>query len=140
MLQANVSQMLKGSVGATRILDVNDEIAVDGNGFSRVAGEAKLTRTNRSILVHADLDASVPAECSRCLERYGCPVHITFDEEFFPTTDVSSGTPLPEPEEPEAFMIDERMTLDLTEAIRQYLLTALPMKPLCRPDCPGIKI
>ena len=140
MLQANVSQMLKGPIGATRILDVDDSMYIDGQGQSRVSGEARLTRTNRSILVEARLDTSVPVDCARCLERYSCPLHIEFKEEFFPSTDVNSGFSLPEPEEAESFTIDEHLTLDITEAIRQYVLTAIPMKPLCRPDCPGIRV
>ena len=132
--------MLKGSIGTTRTISLDDDITLNGEGEGHVKGEARLTRTNRSILVQAELDSSVPMECARCLEHYDCPLHIHFDEEYFPSTDVTSGLSLPEPEEDEAFTIDESMTLDLTEAIRQYILTTLPMKPLCRPDCAGLKI
>ena len=30
-------------------------------------------------------------------------------------------------------------TLDLGEIIRQHIVLHLPLKPLCRPDCPGIE-
>ena len=140
MLQANVSQMLKGPIGNTRTLSVEDDIAIDDGCLTRVTGEAQLTRTNRSILVRAQVDIGIPMECARCLDCYTCPLHLKFEEEYFPTTDVNSGLALPEPEETEAFTIDECLTLDLTEAIRQYALTTMPMKPLCRPDCPGIKV
>jgi uncharacterized protein len=140
MLQVNVSQMLKGNVGDRRIIAIDDDVAIDENCSARVTGEAKLTRTNRSILVQANVTTAVPAECARCLERYSCRLQFKFEEEFFPTTDVNSGAALPEPEEIDSFTIDEELTLDLTEAIRQYSLTALPMKPLCRTDCPGIQV
>jgi uncharacterized protein len=140
MLQVNVSQMLKNPIGAVRVVPVDDELELDSEGRAHAVGNARLTRTNRSILVQADLDTEVNIECARCLETYVCPLKVKFDEEFFPTMDVNSGTPLPEPEEPDAFTIDERLTLDLSEATRQYILTSLPMKPLCRPDCPGITI
>ncbi len=139
MLSVNVSQMLKGPVGATRTMTVDDDVLIESDCPSRVKGEAQLTRTNRSILVQADVAMSLPVECARCLESYACTLHLKFQEEFFPIMDVNSGTPLPEPEEVESFTIDENLTLDLTEAIRQYALTAIPMKPLCRPDCPGLK-
>lgn len=132
--------MLKGSVGNTRVMAVDDDIMIENGCDSHVTGEALLTRTNRSILVQASLTTGVPVECARCLERYVCPLHIKFDEEYFPSMDAASGTPLPEPEEAESFTIDSRLILDITEAIRQYALTALPMKPLCRPECPGIKV
>ena len=140
MLQVNVSQMLKSPVGAVRVVPVDDSLSLDGEGRAHVVGEARFTRTNRSILVQAEIETGVNIECARCLETYECPLKIKFEEEFFPTTDVTSGTPLPGPDEPDAFTIDERLTLDLTEAIRQYIITSLPMKPLCRSDCPGITI
>ncbi|GAI19598.1 unnamed protein product, partial [marine sediment metagenome] len=58
--------------------------------------------------------------------------------EYFPTTDVVSGAWLPLPEEASYFTIDERYVLDLAEAIRQYMMLAIPMKPLCREDCAGL--
>lgn len=38
----------------------------------------------------------------------------------------------------EGFAIDEYHLLDLTEALRQYTIVAVPMKPLCKADCAGI--
>jgi uncharacterized protein len=45
---------------------------------------------------------------------------------------------LPPPDDPGSFTIDEHHILDLTEAIRQYIVTAMPMKSLCREDCAGL--
>ena len=63
---------------------------------------------------------------------------MNFEEEYFPVIDVASGGSLPLPDEPGCFTIDEHLILDLTEAVRQYALLALPMKPLCRQDCAGL--
>jgi uncharacterized protein len=41
-------------------------------------------------------------------------------------------------DEPGAFTIDRNNILDLEEAVRQYSTLAIPMKPLCREDCPGL--
>ena len=41
-------------------------------------------------------------------------------------------------QEEEAPTIDEKNVLDLTEVTRQYAITILPMKPLCRSDCRGL--
>jgi uncharacterized protein len=140
MLQLNVAQMLKGTIGSDRILVINDTLEIAGYGQSYVHGTLKLTRTNRSILVQGQLETSVNINCARCLEIYLCPLKLNIEEEYFPITDVNSGIPLPLPEEAEPFMIDEHLILDLNEAIRQYTLLAIPMKPLCRPDCPGINV
>jgi uncharacterized protein len=45
---------------------------------------------------------------------------------------------MPLPDEPGAFRIDERHIIDLSEAVRQYTLLAVPMKPLCEAACAGI--
>jgi len=138
MLQVNVSQMLKGPIGSMRTITLSDRIVLEEMLPDLVKGEARLTRTNRSVLAQVNATTAVSLECARCLGHYDCPLHIRFDEEYFPLTDVGSGLSLSDPEEADAFTIDEYLTLDLTEALRQYILTTIPMKPLCRPDCSGI--
>lgn len=140
MLEINVSQMLKGSIGTERVVPVSGGVKITGYGRSDVEGKLRLTRTNRSILVKGTLQTHVRTSCARCLEEFDCPLTLNIEEEYFPITDVNTGIPLPEPEEPGSFVIDEHMILDLSEAVRQYALMAVPMKPLCRPDCPGITV
>jgi uncharacterized protein len=65
-------------------------------------------------------------------------MHITFEERFYPTYDVITGMPLPPIEEDEVLPIDEHHEVDLTEAIRQNVLLAVPMVTLCDPDCAGL--
>ena len=36
------------------------------------------------------------------------------------------------------FRIDDQQHLDLSEAVRQYERSALPLRALCRPDCAGL--
>jgi uncharacterized protein len=138
-MQINVSQLLQEPVGSTREyeVDVVDEIIDDGKEY-HVHGQCQLMRTQRSILVKCALDAEVELTCNRCLSRFRHPLKIKFEEEYLPTVDIHSGAPLPASEETSAFTIDEQHTLDLTEAIRQYSLMAVPMKALCDEDCAGL--
>ncbi|PPD58568.1 YceD family protein [Dehalogenimonas etheniformans] len=138
MLSFNVAQLEKGPIGSTRDYQIDDPLTVDGQGIN-VKGSVKFTRTNRSVLVGANLKTALPLECCRCLNEYECPLEVHFEEEFFPTLDVVSGLPLDVEDAEESFIIDEHHVLDLTEAIRQYVILAQPMKPLCRVDCPGIQ-
>lgn len=138
-MQINVSQLLKASIGTTRHYEVNETVDVnDDNNNRTVQGEVTLTRTDRGILARGTLETEVEVACSRCLSLFGCPLALNIEEVYFPTIDVVSGAPLPLPDEPGCFTIDERHVLDLTEAIRQYELLAIPMKPLCREDCAGL--
>jgi uncharacterized protein len=135
-MQINVAQQLKAAIGTQRNYDIDETIDIDGCSY-KVQGAVTLMRTDNGILVRGVLKTASELTCSRCLNQFECPLRLKIEEEYFPTTDVLSGTPLSPPEDPGAFMIDERNILDLSEAIRQYTLLAIPMKPLCKTDCAG---
>jgi len=136
-VQINVSQQLKEPIGSARTYDIDEVVEVLGEGVD-VQGKVNLVRTDRGILARGTIYTSVRVTCSRCLIT--CPCGLTLDivEEYYPITDVLTGAPLPLPGEPGAFTIDEHHILDLTEAMRQYAVMAIPMKPLCRVSCAGL--
>ncbi|MFC1906352.1 DUF177 domain-containing protein [Chloroflexota bacterium] len=103
-----------------------------------VRGWVELIRTDQSILVKGTLYTEVEVTCIRCLSLFSYPLTLNVEEEYFPIIDVVSGASLPLPKEPDYFTIDEHHFIDLTEAIRQYGLLAIPMKPICRVDCAGL--
>jgi uncharacterized protein len=137
MMQINVSGLLKSSLGSKIDYQVSDVVNISG-ADSPVQGEVWLTRTDRGILVKARLNTEVRVTCSRCLRVFGCTVPVNFEEEYFPVIDAVSGSSLTLPDEPGCFTIDKHHILDLTEAVRQYALLTIPMKPLCRQDCAGL--
>ncbi len=138
-MQVNVAQLLKGTIGSVRDYEVDGVIDVTGGGKdSPVRGEVSLTRTDRSILVKGVVDSGVELTCSRCLNQFNYPLTLNIEEEYFPTTDIISGASLPPSDDPDRFTIDEHHVLDLTEALRQCAVLAIPMKPLCREDCAGL--
>ena len=136
-MQINVSQQLKEITGSTRQYEI-DEIIKSGDSSYGVQGKIKLVRTGQGMLVKGILHTQVEVTCSRCLSFFSCPLTLNIEEEYLLTTDIVSGASLPLPEEPGCFTIDERFVLDLTEAIHQYVMLAIPMKPLCHQDCAGI--
>jgi DUF177 domain-containing protein len=133
----NVAQLLKEPVGSSQSHDISGIIGEEVEGF--VEGKAKVIRISQGVLVQCELNAEVKLICSRCLNAFLCPISFTAEEEFLPVADVSDGLALSLPEQSEEFTIDDRNILDLGELIRQYILLNLPMKPLCHPDCPGMK-
>ena len=138
-MQINVSQQLKESIGSVRNYEVSGIVDIVGGGTgSMVEGEILMTRTNRGILAKGGLHTNVEVTCSRCLSLFSCPLNLNIEEEYFPITDIVSGASLPLPDEPGLFTIDENHVLDLAEAVRQYALLGIPMKPLCREDCAGL--
>jgi uncharacterized protein len=136
-MQINVSQLLREAVGSVRNCAVKKAIDIAGSR-SMVEGQVRLMRTNRSILAKGTLHTTVNLTCSRCLALFDYPLTLNIEEEYFPTTDIASGASLLLPDETSGFAIDEQHILDLTEAVQQYALLAIPMKPLCCQDCAGL--
>jgi len=133
----NVAQLRKEPVGSSQSHDISGTISEEVKGF--VEGKAKVIRTNRGVLVQCKLTAEVELICSRCLNAFLYPISFTAEEEFFSVSDVPIDLARSSPEQSEGFTIDNKNILDLSELIRQYTLLNLPMKPLCRLDCPGMK-
>jgi uncharacterized protein len=137
----NVAQLLKWPVGTTRIypIDVDEPLTLDDSVAAQLTGgRVRLDRIDSGILARGDVNGTVELECSRCLEPYQAPVQVHFDEEFAPSIEVNSGAPLPPPEDELVFTIDANHVLDLSEAIRQNIIVALPIQPICRSECAGL--
>jgi uncharacterized protein len=132
----NVSGLVQEGIGAARNYDVDASIESEDREPERIAGKVELIRTKDGVLVRAHLSLVEPETCSRCLQPLDETVHIDFEEEFLATHDVRMGEPLKV--DHDAFTIDERHLIDLTEAVRQYREVSLVMQPLCRPDCRGL--
>jgi uncharacterized protein len=145
----NVAQLLKEAVGATRSAavvadvyelapDVLELVSAESTEHPELAGRVRLIHTGNGILVRGNLTAELTAPCSRCLEPVSVPIAIDLEEVFTPTIDIISGQAIKPEEDDRALWIDEHHILDLSEVLRQDLLVAMPMHPLCREDCRGL--
>jgi uncharacterized protein len=87
------------------------------------------------------VDTRLEIECSRCLERFELPVDRAFDLRYLPMGEPESGA---KDDEDEVGDDDVSITfyrddaIDIGDLLREQYYLALPMKPLCRPDCRGI--
>jgi len=101
-------------------------------------GELRLTRTNRGLLVHGVLRSAIAQTCSRCLRDIEWPVELELDEEALPRIDFATGIPVDTEAEPDTLRLTDHHELDLEGEVRDGLLLAEPIAPLCREDCPGL--
>lgn len=137
----NVAALLREQQGAFRSyrfvidrFDLGDDLCA-----SDLAGQVRLTRLSDAILIAVKGQATVTLECQRCLETYEQPVSVAFSEEFRIAYDVRRGTLI----ESESDELDERLEvtenheLDFSEPMRQEIIVALPMRPVCGDNCPG---
>ncbi len=142
MVSVNVAQLLQEAPGSVREFDFAEPLP-DPSGDLRLRGPirgfARLTRTSRGILVHAEHAAVVMLECARCLDEVEAEVAGVVDEEFLPSTDLRTGAPVDaEPEDEDQPRIDEHHEVNLDEVLRQMTLTNVPLQPLCETMCPGL--
>ena len=131
----NVAQLLSEPVGSSQSYCIDELVDEQARGL--VQGKITLIHSGNGVLVRAELTVQVELTCSRCLDDFVYPANLHIEEEFFSAANVSAASPFPE--ESTEFTIDNHNMLDLGEIIRQYTLLNLPMKPICRPDCIGIK-
>jgi uncharacterized protein len=103
-----------------------------------LVGSVRLARTNRGLLIQAHLSTALEQICSRCLKQLEWPVEIELDEEALPSIDPVSGLVLDRAAEPDTLRLNGHHELELEGEIRDAILLAEPIAPLCREDCPGL--
>ena len=83
----------------------------------RVALSAMVTKAADEVIVDATIRGELTLTCARCLEPFPAPLqaHTVLDYHVQPTDIV-----------------------DITEDIRQEILLAYPMIPVCDPECRGL--
>src|SRR5439155_7077700 len=137
MIAFNVAQLLKEPPGTTRKLEFSEPAAEFDSAVelgAPVEGRVRLLRTSRGILASTEYRTSIRQECGRCLDPTVVEIRGVSEDEFQPRVDVTTGLRLLDQPESAELAIDERHVLDLTEVVRQDILTRLPLQPLCEPD------
>lgn len=88
--------------------------------------DARLESVHEGILVSANVQTTMAAECGRCLKNFTTPFQVEFQELFAYT-----------PTEAEEYGVHGDH-VDLESPLRDAVVLALPFQPVCRPDCPGL--
>src|SRR6266849_2092498 len=137
----NVAQLMKAGVGTSLEFDIHEEHIQLDEAFEDIGplnGHVRMRRMNQGLLIDGWVDLTLQLTCDRCLKDFEHALHVTFEEVFYPTIDVITGVHLPPFDEEDIFPIDDHHLVNLTEAVRQNVLLAIPMVTLCRKDCPGL--
>jgi uncharacterized protein len=138
----NVAALLAEGPGSVRDYDVAGATIDLGDDELRLAdpieGHVHLTRTNRGLLVNANLSTSIEAECSRCLKEIEVPLSLRIEEEALPSIDLQTGLPVDASVEPDALRLTDHHELELEAVVRDAVALAEPIAPLCDEACPGL--
>jgi uncharacterized protein len=106
-----------------------------------LALDLRLESVVEGVLVSGTATAQVTGVCIRCLVPVTDVVTVDLEELYvYPETDargrVISRDPVPDDERDEAML--EGDLLDLEPALRDAVVLALPIAPVCRDECPGL--
>jgi uncharacterized protein len=130
-LRLNVGFIRNQSVGYSRDfpIDLPSVFLKPDLKLYNLVGNALITRTAHGLLLQAKLYAQVSAECARCLNDFSQPLGAEFTElyAFTPNSATESGLLLP-----------ETGIIDIGPFVREEMLLAIPMSPICSPDCKGL--
>lgn len=142
MTSFNVSGLLReppGSVRGVRLRDHYVSLGADVELAGPLDADLQLQRTNRGILMRGDVAASLRRTCARCTDSYVEEVTVAVSEEFLPTLDPVSGTPLGGSDADDTTqLVDEHHEIHLDAIFHDELALTEPMHPLCSADCPGL--
>jgi uncharacterized protein len=139
MLVFNVLTELRQRMGSVNEYEIHEpSLTADGDRLEKVSGVLTLLRSDRGLLATVQAEGEMETACSRCAKGVRSPVAISFEEEFVPILDATTGAMIRLAPDDETFRIDKRFDLDLREALRQYILVSEPVQPLCKPDCAGL--
>jgi uncharacterized protein len=131
MLAFDVSTLLKAPLGKSLTLDIDtgprvlDDLEVD-----YLRGSVQVVRVDEGLFVEGLVESQLRLECVRCLESFAFPVTLELAELFrMPGTELRHDA---------IYAISEDGEIDLAPLIRELAWLAIPMKPLCDPECKGL--
>ena len=103
--------------------------------------ELRLESVMEGVLVTGTAHATATGECVRCLEPVEQQLDADFQEMFsYPDADTriarrdEAGD---DAEDEEGLRLEDEL-FDLEPVLRDAVVLALPMQPVCREDCPGL--
>ena len=101
---------------------------------SSVDVDVEFASTADAVVVTGRAGVPVVTECSRCLDPIATTVVVDLDQRYRRPGHEHGPDVEAVDDEPEV----EGDLLDLEPALRDAVLTGLPLVPLCRDDCPGL--
>lgn len=113
-----------------------------------VVGRVRASNARRNIVVRGGAKTGVLMECGRCLREYSQPLEFDLDitvpmshfNAFLgaAAVDVDPNDDGDELTRDDINVLFQQHSLDVSELVRQAIVLAVPIQPLCGEDCPGL--
>jgi len=95
--------------------------------------DVRLESVTEGVYVSGSVHAPLSGECARCLDVLADEIDVELSDLFAYPDSVTDETT----DEDELPRVVEE-TVDTQQTVRDAIVLALPLAPLCRPDCPGL--
>jgi uncharacterized protein len=127
----NVGFVVRESSGYGRVFefDVPHFKFDDDFELENTVGVITISRSSEGLLTQAAFDALVNAVCVRCLDSFLQPLTVEFTELYAFPSRAQDDTELIVPAEGK---------IDFAPLLREYMLLAKPINPVCSESCQGI--
>jgi uncharacterized protein len=129
-LRLNVGYFYQKPIGYSReIVDKVDQVQLDDLVVRNLNYTVLGSRTREGLLLQVKGTAEVETKCVRCLQDFFLSEEFEFEELYqFPSRT----------REETDLILPQDGQIDLRPLFREYLILALPIKRLCKPDCKGL--
>jgi len=126
----NIGFILRESAGYSRVFefDVPNFKFDDDFEIGRTIGTVAVTRSSEGLLTQATFAASANADCVRCLDSFSQPLSIEFTELYTFPSRAKDDTEL---------LVPAEGKIDFAPLLREYMLLAMPINPICQESCKG---
>jgi uncharacterized protein len=129
-LRLNVGFLYNKPIGSSREIPIEfDKLEIEDLLVRHMQSQVRLSRTREGLLLQFVVNADLKTACVRCLKDFFLTVNTKFEELYqFPSRS----------REETDLILPGDGYLDLTALYREYLILAIPIKRLCKPDCKGL--
>lgn len=129
-LRLNVGYLYSKPIGTSREVPVNiDKIKIEDLLIKELRSLVRVSRTREGLLLQVEGESHIETNCVRCLEEIYIPVKFDFEELYQFPSRYREETDL---------ILPMDGYIDLRSLYREYLILAMPIKPVCSPDCKGL--
>lgn len=129
-LRLNVGYLYNKPIGTNREIPIEyNELELEDLLIRGLVSQVRISRTREGLLLQVNAQAQIESTCARCLKDFFLPVNAAFEELYqFPSR---------YREETDKLLPDDGY-IDLKPLYREFLILAVPIKRLCKPDCKGL--
>jgi uncharacterized protein len=120
-----------------RFFNLEDDRFVSYTGA--VAVSLTMEKLGERVRIKGEFNFRVKLNCVRCLEPFFQEITYPMDIVYAPEPSRMTGKEASlNEEEINVFYYGKKGVIELGDAVREFVLLSLPVKPLCKPDCSGL--